>query len=144
MSTKTLFMASVLSAFLLFMATELCSAGTSELLVQAESYIEQGKYEQAEAIYQQIVKDFPGTDEALDSLARKFQNEKKLLLKLHGARLCYYGFHEAGKSKKFLLPVWHFALEKDGRVYHKYVNAHSNRALNFELNITTALQKRKK
>ena len=67
MSTKTLLIASVLSAFLLFMSTGLFFADASELLEQAESYQEKGNYEQAEAIYLQIITDYPGTDYALEA-----------------------------------------------------------------------------
>jgi tetratricopeptide (TPR) repeat protein len=73
MSTKTLLISSVLSGILLFMAAGVCFGDTSELLVQAETYREQGQYEQAEAIYLQIVTELPGTDYA-------FQAQKKLTL----------------------------------------------------------------
>ena len=64
MSTKTLFISSVLFAFLLFLAAGVCFAGTSELLLQADTYREQGQYEQAEAIYLQVVTEYPDSDEA--------------------------------------------------------------------------------
>jgi len=55
------------------MAAGLCFANASEQLKQAETYKNVGNYEQAEHIYQQIVTDFPGTDEALEA-------QKKLTL----------------------------------------------------------------
>ena len=73
MSTKTLIISLILSAILLFTAAGVCFAGTSELLLQAETYREQGQYEQAEAIYQQIVTGYPGSDDALEA-------QKKLTL----------------------------------------------------------------
>lgn len=73
MSTKTLIISSVLSAFLLFTAAGICFAGTSELLEQADAYEQDGNYEPAEAIYLQIVTGYPDTDYALDA-------QKKLTL----------------------------------------------------------------
>ncbi|MGB2808045.1 MAG: tetratricopeptide repeat protein, partial [Sedimentisphaerales bacterium] len=67
MSTKTLLITSVLFGFLLSAAAGLCFAGTSELLLQAETYREQGQYEQAEAIYLQIVTGFPDSNDALEA-----------------------------------------------------------------------------
>ena len=69
MSTKTLLISSVLFGVLLFMATGVCFAGTSELLEQADTYKQDGNYEQAEAIYQQIISNYPDTDYAF--LAQK-------------------------------------------------------------------------
>jgi len=73
MSTKTLLISSVLFGVLLLMAAGVWFADTSELLEQAETYREQGQYEQAEAIYLQIITDYPGTDYALEA-------QKKLTL----------------------------------------------------------------
>jgi len=73
MATKTLLISSVLCGFFLSMAAGLCFANASEQLKQAETYKNVGNYEQAEHIYQQIVTDFPGTDEALEA-------QKKLTL----------------------------------------------------------------
>src|SRR4030042_5990781 len=67
MSTKTLLISSVLSAFLLFLAVGVFSADTSELLEQAETYQEKEQYEQAEAIYLQIISNYPGTNYALQA-----------------------------------------------------------------------------
>src|SRR4030042_4293725 len=67
MSTKTLLISSVLSAFLLFLAVGVFFAGTSELLEQAETYQEKEQYEQAEAIYLQIISNYPGTNYALQA-----------------------------------------------------------------------------
>jgi len=74
MTTKTLLISSVLSGFLFFMAAGQCFADASEQLKQADDYKQNKQYEQAEAIYQQIVTDFPGTDDAL-----KAQKELTLL-----------------------------------------------------------------
>jgi len=73
MKKKTLLISSVLSVVLLFLAVGVCFAGTSELLLQADTYREQGQYEQAEAIYLQIITGYPGTDYALEA-------QKKLTL----------------------------------------------------------------
>ena len=81
---------------------------------------------------------------AAKSLAQKFPSEKELRFTLRGATLCYYGFHETGKAKKLFLPAWHFTFEKDGRAYHQYVNAHSNKTIDFELDIANARQKQEK
>ena len=64
MKKKTLLISSVLSVVLLFLAVGVFFAGTSELLLQADTYREQGQYEQAEAIYLQIITGYPGTDYA--------------------------------------------------------------------------------
>lgn len=75
---------------------------------------------------------------ALETLAQKFPSEKELRFTLRGANLCYYGYHDAGKSKKILLPVWRFTFEKDGRLYNQYVHAHNNKAINAEKDIPNA------
>jgi len=75
---------------------------------------------------------------AVESLAQKFRNRGNLRFKLHGASLCYYGFHDAGKSKKLLLPAWRFTFEKAGRLYNRYVNAHNNKAVNAGTDIANA------
>jgi len=80
---------------------------------------------------------------AAESLVEKFGNTRNLVFKLRQARLCYYGFHDAGKASKLFLPAWHFRFEKDGRLYHKYVNAHTSEAINFELDIANAHRKEK-
>ena len=67
MATKTLLISSVLFGFLLSMATGQCFAGTSELLEQAKTYQEQKQYDQAEAIYLQIITGYPGSDYALEA-----------------------------------------------------------------------------
>ena len=64
MKKKTLLISPVLSVVLLFLAAGACFAVTSELLLQAETYREQGQYEQAEAIYLQVVTEYPDSDEA--------------------------------------------------------------------------------
>jgi len=67
MSTKTFLISTVLFGVLLLVAAGLYFAGTSELLEQAQIYKQEGNYEQAEAIYQQIVSNYPGTDDALEA-----------------------------------------------------------------------------
>ena len=67
MSTKTFLISTVLFGVLLLVAAGLYFAGTSELLEQAQTYKQEGNYEQAEAIYQQIVSNYPGTDDALEA-----------------------------------------------------------------------------
>jgi len=81
---------------------------------------------------------------AAENLAQRFPQEKKLTFKLRRAGLWYYGYHDAGKSRKLFVPVWRFGFEKDGRLYHQYVNAHSNKLINSELDIANALRKEKK
>jgi tetratricopeptide (TPR) repeat protein len=73
MSTKTLLITSVLSAFLLLLAVGVFSADISELLEQAETYQEKEQYEQAESTYLQIISNYPGTDYA-------FQAQKNLAI----------------------------------------------------------------
>ena len=53
-----------LCLFLLFTQTSLAFAGGPAQLEQAETLFKKGQYEQAEAIYQQIVSQYPGTDDA--------------------------------------------------------------------------------
>ncbi|MDH4241753.1 MAG: hypothetical protein OEW48_19505, partial [Phycisphaerae bacterium] len=67
MSTKTLLISSVLSVFLLFMAARRCPADVKEQLKQAGDYIQNKQYQQAEAIYLQIVIDFPDSNDALEA-----------------------------------------------------------------------------
>jgi len=67
MSTKTFLISTVLFGVLLFMAAGVWFADTSELLEQAQIYKQEGNYEQAEAIYQQIVSDFPDSNDALEA-----------------------------------------------------------------------------
>ena len=64
MSTKTLLITSVLFGFLLSVAAGLCLADASAQLKQADGYKRAKQYEQAEAIYQQIVTDFPDSNDA--------------------------------------------------------------------------------
>jgi len=67
MSTKTFLISTVLFGVLLLVAAGLYFAGTSELLEQAQIHKQEGNYEQAEAIYQQIVSDFPDSNDALEA-----------------------------------------------------------------------------
>jgi tetratricopeptide (TPR) repeat protein len=67
MSTKTLLITSVLFGFLLSAAAGLCFADASEQFKQANDYKRARQYEKAEAIYQQIVTSFPGSDDALEA-----------------------------------------------------------------------------
>ena len=80
----------------------------------------------------------------VQSIVQKFPSEKVLRFTLRGANLCYYGFHDAGKHKKLFLPAWHFTFEKDGRLYHQYVNAHTNKPIDFEQDIIDARRKQEK
>ena len=50
---------------IVLITASMCLAGVPDRFEQAESYEKQGQYEQAEQIYQQIVTDNPGTDDAL-------------------------------------------------------------------------------
>jgi hypothetical protein len=61
---------------------------------------------------------------------------------LQKAALCYYGFHKAGKVKKLFVPAWHFIIEKDGKTYHQFVDAHSNQPFNYEEDIKNARYKK--
>jgi len=67
MSTKTILISSVLFGFSLFMAAGVCFADASAQFKQAEDYKKNKQYEQAEAIYQQIVTDFPYSNDALEA-----------------------------------------------------------------------------
>lgn len=61
---KNLFVSLVLSGLLLSQMADEAFADASVQLEQAETYMEDGKYEQAEAIYKAIVTDYPGADDA--------------------------------------------------------------------------------
>ncbi|MBW8039064.1 MAG: tetratricopeptide repeat protein [Planctomycetes bacterium] len=65
MSTKTLLISSVLFGLLLSVAAVQCFADASTQFKQADGYKQNKQYEQAEAIYQQIVTDFPDSNDAL-------------------------------------------------------------------------------
>ena len=73
MFTKTLLITSVLFVFLLSAAAGQCFADASIQFKQANDYKQNKQYEQAEAIYQQIAVDYPGTDDA-------FQAQKNLVI----------------------------------------------------------------
>jgi len=81
---------------------------------------------------------------AAGRFAQKFPSEKELRFTLRGAKLCYYGFHDAGKSRKIFVSAWHFTFEKDGKLYQEYINAHTNQAIDFEVDIANAMRKQKK
>lgn len=81
---------------------------------------------------------------AAENLAQRFPQEKRLRFKLRRAGLWYYGYHDAGKLRKLFVPAWRFTFEKDGRLYHQYVNAHSNRVLDSETHIANARRKQKR
>ena len=67
MSTKTLLITSVLFGFLLSAAAGLCLADASAQFKQANDYKRAKQYEQAEAIYQQIVTGFLDSPDALEA-----------------------------------------------------------------------------
>ncbi|MBW8039093.1 MAG: tetratricopeptide repeat protein [Planctomycetes bacterium] len=67
MSTKTLLISSVLFCFLFSVAASECYANASAQFKQADDYKKNKQYEQAEAIYQQIVTDFPDSNDALEA-----------------------------------------------------------------------------
>ena len=73
MSTKTLLITSVLFGFLLSTAAGLCFADASAQFKQADDYKKNKQYEQAEAIYKEIVTDYASTDDA-------FQAQKNLVI----------------------------------------------------------------
>ncbi|MHC4426134.1 MAG: tetratricopeptide repeat protein [Planctomycetota bacterium] len=56
-----------LVALLVVMTAGRCFADVSAQFEQAETYEEQGQYEQAEQIYQQIAADYPGSDDAFEA-----------------------------------------------------------------------------
>ena len=64
MANKALLITSVLFGFLLSAAAGECLADASARFKQADDYKRNKQYEQAEAIYQQIVTDHPGTEDA--------------------------------------------------------------------------------
>jgi len=70
MSKQVLSTNLILFALVLSMTTGQCFADASALLQQADTYKQQGNYEQAEAIYKQIVTDYPGTDYAFEAQKR--------------------------------------------------------------------------
>jgi tetratricopeptide (TPR) repeat protein len=67
MANKTLLVTSVLFGFLLSAATGQCLADASAQFKQANDYKRAKQYEQAEAIYQQIVTVFPDSNDALEA-----------------------------------------------------------------------------
>ena len=81
---------------------------------------------------------------ATEDLAQKFTSKGKKKFKLRQASICYYGFHDSAKSEKLLLPAWIFTFEDKGRLYHRYVNAHSNEAMNYDADFAAARQKQSK
>jgi len=64
MGKKVFLLSSVLSCFLFFVSAGDCFADVSAQFKQADNYKRNKQYEQAEAIYQQIITDYPGTDDA--------------------------------------------------------------------------------
>ena len=64
MLAKTARLAPVVCAFLILQLTCLSFGGVPAQLEQAETLLEKGQCQQAEAIYQQIVSQYPGTDDA--------------------------------------------------------------------------------
>jgi hypothetical protein len=78
---------------------------------------------------------------AAEKLTGRFAGQGSFRTKLRDAKLCYYGFHDAGKSQKVFLPAWRFAFERDGRIYYQYVNAHSNVAIDSDRDIDNARRK---
>jgi len=73
MVKKILFTSLALSGLLFSTMPPACFADAAAQLKQAETYKQNEQYEQAEAIYRDIVADYPGTDEA-------FQAQKSLAL----------------------------------------------------------------
>ena len=67
MANKTLLITSVLFGFLLSAAAGQCLADAAAQFKQADDYKQNKQYEQAEAIYQQIVTDFPDSFDALEA-----------------------------------------------------------------------------
>jgi len=67
MVKKIFLLSSVLFSLLLSTAASRCLADVSEQFEQAQTYQLNGNYEQAEAIYQQIVMDFPDSNDALEA-----------------------------------------------------------------------------
>jgi len=65
---------------------------------------------------------------AVNKLSKK-HNGKKKKFKLSEATLCYYGFHDSGKSNKIFKPVWRFGFENKGKRYYEYVDAHNNKSI---------------
>jgi len=54
----------LLCVLLVFSLTSLCFADARAPLDQAETLLEKGQYQQAEAIYQQVIAEYPGTEDA--------------------------------------------------------------------------------
>jgi tetratricopeptide (TPR) repeat protein len=73
MTKRFLLLSSLLPALLIFCITATVLADAPAQLRQAETFAKNGRYEQAEALYQQIVTENPGTDYAL-------QAQKKLTI----------------------------------------------------------------
>ena len=73
MVKKILFTSLALFGLLFFEMAEECFADASAQFEQAETYKKKGQHDQAEAIYKQVVRDYPGTEYAL-------QAQKKLTI----------------------------------------------------------------
>lgn len=62
--------------------------------------------------------------------------------KSHDLRLCYYGFHDAGKVKKQFRPAWSLSFKgEDGKEYNVFVDAYDNSPINHKLDIQIARRK---
>jgi hypothetical protein len=64
MREKIPFIPLAMFVLLSFLAAEASPADTPGLLEQAETHVEDGAHEQAEALYQQVLAQHPGTDYA--------------------------------------------------------------------------------
>jgi tetratricopeptide (TPR) repeat protein len=67
MVKKIFLLSSVLFGLLFLVIPDKCFADASEQLKQAETFKKDGNYEEAEAIYLQIITGYPGTDYALEA-----------------------------------------------------------------------------
>ncbi len=67
MAKTTILTAMVLSGLLLCSMTEVCTADATWHLEQAETYRRNGDYQQADAIFETIITNYPGTEVALRS-----------------------------------------------------------------------------
>jgi hypothetical protein len=104
MVKKILFTSLALSGLLFSTMPPACFADAAAQLKQAETYKQNEQYEQAEAIYRDIVADYPGTDEAFKaqkSSAISQLSETDLLTYLpEGAKLADIPFIQFGPTEE--------------------------------------------
>ena len=95
MVKKILFISSVLFGVLLSEMPRECFADASAQLEQADAYMKDKNYEQAEGIYKQIVTDFPDSNDALEAQKQLtclyIATDKLIWYKCDSVKSVYFG-----------------------------------------------------